>query len=64
MGKVNIGDKVDFYLFGEKTKATVCEINKDKSLIVERDGLRYPNTKVLSKPPTEKVTKTFWYVIN
>lgn len=64
MRKLKVGDKIGFYLFGEKTMGEVRRIDGDKTMVVEKDGIRYPNTKVLSKPPTEKVTKTFWYVIN
>ena len=63
MKRYKIGQRVEFICLGNKKHGVVQKINqKDKSLYIEADGLKYPNVLCISQL-SKKGENPPWYII-
>lgn len=59
------GDIVDFFLFGEKIKGVIIHIDRQKkTMLLEVNGIKYPNVKTFKKLPTVKKEIPPWYILS
>jgi len=57
------GQTVDIHVFGEKLKGIVLEVNKNKTLMVDVEGVKYPNVQTFKTLPTIKKEIPPWYIL-
>lgn len=61
---MKIGDKIEFTLFSERVKGTLLQKNKNKTLVIEHDGSKYPNVQTFTeKTLPKKKDRPFWYIL-
>lgn len=63
---MKVGDKIEIYVFSEKLKGNVLRVNKDKTMLVEVNGVKYPNVQTFTKKtmPTKRKEIPAWYILN
>lgn len=59
------GQIVEIQVFGEKLKGTILEVNKNKTLLVDVGGVKYPNVQTFTKKtlPTKRKEIPAWYIL-
>jgi len=62
---MKIGDKIEFYLFGIRTKGEVYEVDKKTRTvnILSEDGYKYPKIKTFKTLPKKKKEIPPWYIL-
>lgn len=64
MKKYKIGQQIEFICLGAKTLGVIEKIDqKNKSLYIEANGLKYPNVLCISQLP-KKGQNPPWYIID
>jgi hypothetical protein len=62
---MRVGQIVEIYVFSEKLKGTVLGVNKNKTLLVDVKGIRYPNVQTFTQKtfPTKRKEIPSWYIL-
>ena len=61
---MQIGDEIEFYLFGNLTKGEIYEIDtKERTIGILENGYKHPNVRTFKKLPKKKKDIPPWYII-
>lgn len=60
---IEVGDIIEFYLFGAKERGIIDTKNQDGTWNIKMGGSTYPNVKTFKTLPKKKSEIPPWYIL-